>query len=154
MAAKEKFAVIPPLQFAPIGLALIENLREGLVVFDPDGKLLFTNEEGQRILGNGDGDGHADDLLPRLAAMGARIAPLRVQNAQAGVAAFIPPKGERPRTLAERERQAIIDTLDATQGKLAETARRLGISRTTLWRRLKAYGLKHKTEAQWQARSA
>jgi len=31
--------------------------------------------------------------------------------------------------------------LEATSGRLAEAARRLGISRTTLWRRLKSYGL-------------
>ena len=49
--------------------------------------------------------------------------------------------GNGPQTLAERERQAILDTLQDTSGKLAETARRLGISRTTLWRRLKTYGL-------------
>src|SRR5256884_1759115 len=36
----------------------------------------------------------------------------------------------------------IFDTLEVTHGKLAETARRLGISRTTLWRRLRAYGLR------------
>ncbi len=52
------------------------------------------------------------------------------------------PHAEQPRTLAERERQAIIDTLQRTSGRLAEAARRLGISRTTLWRRLKAYGLR------------
>src|SRR5213592_1808593 len=40
---------------------------------------------------------------------------------------------------ALRER---LDTLEQTHGKLAETARRLGISRTTLWRRLRAYGLR------------
>jgi transcriptional regulator of acetoin/glycerol metabolism len=43
-------------------------------------------------------------------------------------------------TLAERERQAIIEALAATGGRLAESARRLGISRTTLWRRLRTYG--------------
>ena len=49
---------------------------------------------------------------------------------------------ETPRGARERERQAILDTLQVTHGKLAETARRLGISRTTLWRRLRAYGLR------------
>ncbi len=44
-------------------------------------------------------------------------------------------------TLLKRERQAITATLQDTSGKLAETARRLGISRTTLWRRLKSYGM-------------
>src|SRR2546425_1202495 len=51
------------------------------------------------------------------------------------------PAGLRP-PRAGRERQAILDTLEVTHGKLAETARRLGISRTTLWRRLRAYGLR------------
>jgi transcriptional regulator of acetoin/glycerol metabolism len=58
-----------------------------------------------------------------------------------GEAVFLP-EGDHGRTLAERERQAILDTLEVTHGKLAETARRLGISRTTLWRRLRAYGLR------------
>ena len=47
-----------------------------------------------------------------------------------------------------------LDTLEATQGKLAETARRLGISRTTLWRRLREYGLKQKNDGFWRARAA
>ena len=41
-------------------------------------------------------------------------------------------------TLAERERDAIHETLRQTDGRLAQAARRLGISRTTLWRRLRA----------------
>jgi transcriptional regulator of acetoin/glycerol metabolism len=45
-----------------------------------------------------------------------------------------PPPG---RTLAEQERQAIRETLQQTRGRLADAARRLGISRTTLWRRLR-----------------
>ena len=45
-----------------------------------------------------------------------------------------PPPG---RTLAEQERQAIRETLQQTSGRLAVAARRLGISRTTLWRRLR-----------------
>ena len=66
--------------------------------------------------------------------------PERGPDAQSlGEAAILPQAGAS--TLAERERQAIADTLQDTSGKLAETARRLGISRTTLWRRLKSYGM-------------
>jgi transcriptional regulator of acetoin/glycerol metabolism len=60
----------------------------------------------------------------------ATVTPNRASSAATGA-----------KTLAERERQAILDTLEGTSGKLAETARRLGISRTTLWRRLRAYGI-------------
>src|SRR5207244_9816090 len=83
----------------------------------------------------------AEALRPRLLALGGRVAPLRSGTANLGEAVFLS-RTDQPRTLAERERQAIVDTLQGTSGKLAETARRLGISRTTLWRRLKAYGLR------------
>ncbi|HXV87247.1 MAG TPA: helix-turn-helix domain-containing protein [Gemmatimonadales bacterium] len=43
-------------------------------------------------------------------------------------------------TLALQERRAILERLESTGWRLAETARQLGISRTTLWRRLRAYG--------------
>ena len=72
--------------------------------------------------------------------MGGRLRPLRIGNLELGEAMFIPGL-EGPTTLAERERDAIVRTLDAHSWKLAETAKHLGISRTTLWRRLKAYGL-------------
>jgi transcriptional regulator of acetoin/glycerol metabolism len=146
-----------PPSLTPLGRALLDSIREGVVVFDNDGHVLYANQEGQRSISNGSPNGNLpgkEELLPRLSAMGARILPLRVPDSQAGAAAVIPPKADRGRTLAERERQAIIDTLEATQGKLAETARRLGISRTTLWRRLREYGLKQKNEGFWRARAA
>jgi len=74
-------------------------------------------------------------------ALGGRLSPLRASGINLGEVVFLS-GAEQPRTLADRERQAIVDTLQGTRGKLAETARRLGISRTTLWRRLKAYGLR------------
>ena len=47
-------------------------------------------------------------------------------------------------SLAARERRAILETLQANGGRLSAAARYLGISRTTLWRRLRAYGVQRK----------
>jgi transcriptional regulator of acetoin/glycerol metabolism len=73
--------------------------------------------------------------------LGGRARPLKQGATELGEVVFLP-GGDQTRTLAEQERQAILDALEVTQGKLAEAARRLGISRTTLWRRLRAYGLR------------
>lgn len=45
------------------------------------------------------------------------------------------------RTMEELERQAILDTIEAVHGNRSEAARRLGISRSTLLRRLKSFGI-------------
>src|SRR6266581_2372900 len=86
-----------------------------------------------------DGQNGGGDVRNRLQTLGARFTPLKNGPQNLGEAAILPQTG--PLTLAERERQAITATLQDTSGKLAETARRLGISRTTLWRRLKSYGV-------------
>jgi transcriptional regulator of acetoin/glycerol metabolism len=122
----------------------MESLGSGVVVFDTYGRVVYVNGLARRIAGvDGDlGTQRADTLRPRLVALGGRVAPLRAGTASIGEVVFLPPGADQPRTLADRERQAIVDTLQGTHGRLAETARRLGISRTTLWRRLRAYGLR------------
>ena len=45
-------------------------------------------------------------------------------------------------TLAEIERRALIGTLDNCNGNICQTARILGISRPTIYRKLKSYGIK------------
>ena len=82
---------------------------------------------------------HVREQADEFKRLGARFSALKNGTQNLGEAAILPPTGAL--TLAERERQAIADTLQDTSGKLAETARRLGISRTTLWRRLKSYGM-------------
>lgn len=130
-----------PAAMPPLARAVVDSLPEGVLVFDADGRFLYANEPARRAVGLGDSAPQAESSLrARLVALGARTAPLRSGNAGLGEAVFIP-SGENARTLAERERQAILDTLRTVNGKLAETARRLGISRTTLWRRLKTYGI-------------
>ncbi len=122
-----------PAAFSPLVRAVIDSVSDGIVIFDPQGRVLYANALARRAI---DGNG---DVRNRLQSLGARFSPLKNGTQNLGEAAILPSAG--PLTLAERERQAITDTLQDTSGKLAETARRLGISRTTLWRRLKAYGV-------------
>jgi PAS domain-containing protein len=133
----------PPISFAPIDQALMESVGEGVVIFDSYGRMVYANQRARRVIDElGDPAFLRGNVLrERLTALGGRVRPLRHGATELGEAVFLA-DGERSRTLAERERQAIVETLEATHGKLAETARRLGISRTTLWRRLRAYGLR------------
>ena len=145
MPAREKTASLPaPLGFAPLGQAVMETFSEGVVVFDPYGRILYANQRARRTLDAvGDGAPHrGDNLRERLMAFGGRTRTLKQGSLELGEVVFLPGASGDSSTLAERERQAILDTLEVTHGKLAETARRLGISRTTLWRRLRAYGLR------------
>lgn len=123
-----------PAPFSPLVRALIDSVGESIVVFDSQGRFLYANAGARRVV-----EGINGDLRQRLQTMGARFTQLRSGAQSLGEAAILPVAA--PLTLADRERQAIAETLQGTSGKLAETARRLGISRTTLWRRLKAYGL-------------
>ena len=45
------------------------------------------------------------------------------------------------KSLNELEREAILQTAKACNGNVSEMARLLGIGRTTLWRRLRAYNI-------------
>src|SRR5207247_10525374 len=120
-----------------------ETFSEGVVVFDPYGRMVYANQRARRTLDAlGGGAPHrGENLRERLVAFGGRARTLKQGSLELGVVVFLSDGGVRP-TLGDREREAILDTLEVTHGKLAETARRLGISRTTLWRRLRAYGLR------------
>ncbi len=49
-----------------------------------------------------------------------------------------------PKTLAQIEKQALTSTLDHCKGNICQTARLLGISRPTIYRKLKSYGINAK----------
>ena len=144
MAPRDKTTALPPPHaVSPLGQAVLESLSDGVALFDIHGRLVYANEPARRAAGV-ETDAAAqrgDALRTKLVALGGKVTPLRTGGSSLGELVFLP-QGDPPRTLAERERQAIIDTLQRTSGRLAEAARRLGISRTTLWRRLKAYGLR------------
>jgi transcriptional regulator of acetoin/glycerol metabolism len=150
-AAQEKMPPPPPppFSFAPFEKAVMESIAEGIVVFDSFGRLLYANQSARRLVEGMDEPAavRPDVLRRRLSALGGRTKRLQVGGSQLGDAVFLPASesgsegGGGGGTLAERERRAIMEMLEATGGRLAEASRRLGISRTTLWRRLKAYGL-------------
>ena len=66
--------------------------------------------------------------------------PQEVRSGGRGVASGGPVQSAaEPRTMAEIERQAILETLELTEGKRAEAAKILGIGLRTLQRKLKEY---------------
>ncbi|MEI2720186.1 MAG: helix-turn-helix domain-containing protein [Gemmatimonadales bacterium] len=143
-----------PSVFSPLAKALLDSFNEGVIVFDKDGRILYLNASGRDSLAEAglDPAGEKDDLLPELAGMGGRLAPIRVGSLELGEAIFLP-RREGPTTLAEREKDAIVRSLEAHNWRLAETAKTLGISRTTLWRRLRAYGLHRDGRTKWDQAS-
>src|SRR5512134_1175723 len=141
-----------PAVFSPLAKAVLDGFSEGVVVFDRDARILYANQQARDALQEMDLSEGAPDLQPRLAALGGRLRPLRVGALELGEAMFIPGIAG-PTTLADREKEAIVRTLDAHGWKLAETAKHLGISRTTLWRRLKAYGLHRDGRTKWSKAS-
>jgi len=117
--------------------AVLESLEQGIAVFDVGGGLVYANTAARRLLAAS--KGNPLEARRALLARQGRSVPLRDGETTLGEAVLIGGDGGTV-TLAEQERQAILDALALTGGRLAEAARRLGISRTTLWRRLRSYG--------------
>ena len=131
--------------FSPFARAVMDGFAEAVVLFDADGHLTYANAGGRRLLDSmGDTNGSSGALLPRLGRRGGRVERLALGGVLVGHAVYLPapaPDGDAV-TLADRERAAIEETLDSTGWRLTETARRLGISRTTLWRRMRDWDLR------------
>ena len=114
--------------------ALLEQFEQGVVLCDVGGRVVFTNPAARRVLPHASAGALRAEALRR----GAREVRFPANGSRHSVALILPVASPQS-TLAEQERNAILQALEVTHGRLAETARRLGISRTTLWRRLKAY---------------
>jgi transcriptional regulator of acetoin/glycerol metabolism len=103
---------------------------------------VYASRSGRAILDGLSAGGGLDTktLLPRLGRMGGRVERLGSGELLLGHAVYLP-TAKPSDTLADHERDMIVGTLHATGWRLTETARRLGISRTTLWRRLREWGV-------------
>src|SRR5437762_13248160 len=99
--------------FSPLAKAVIDSMTEGVVVFDSQGRVLYANAAARRVV-----DGQNGDVRNRLQNLGARFASLKSGTQPLGEAAILASAG--PQTLADRERLAILETLQDTKGKLAE----------------------------------
>lgn len=135
-----------PSVFSPLAKSLLDAFSEGVVVFDAQGKVLYANQNAREL--GLDLSQTSRELMPQLAEFGGWLKPLKVGTIDLGEAMFLPGNAG-PKTLAAREKEAIVRSLDANAWKLAETAQSLGISRTTLWRRLRAYGLHRDGRSKW-----
>ncbi len=87
--------------------------------------------EGMTLLAEGDRLTF-DDLPPELTGV-------REPSQTVASAAFL--DGPPPLRLADRERQAIIDAIEAEHGNLTRVASRLGIAKSTLYEKVKRYGI-------------
>ncbi len=100
-----------------------------------------------RLLRSCDWPGNVRQLLVTIesAAIRADFGRIDVQHLPASIRAELEEKSRTPRYRAElcenEERDAIIAALQHTDGVLIRAAELLGMGRTTLWRRLRAYGL-------------
>lgn len=113
----------------------LDAVNDAVLVFDGRGTVLHANRGAREAFGKAVPATRSELSQHPLGAL-AREQPLN-----GGVVLVIPRSGAAG-TLAERERQDIVLALAESGGQLNLTARRLGISRTTLWRRLKQYGLR------------
>jgi DNA-binding NtrC family response regulator len=124
--------------------AVIDALGESVVVMDRDGQVVYASEALRPAVQSWRDQGvFGAELAAELAKLGGRSVRLQLGQAVMGEAVLVPSSGDH--SLAQRERRAILETLQRTGWRLATAARDLGISRTTLWRRLKEYGVHRDT---------
>ena len=112
----------------------LDAVSDGVLVCDRQGLVLHANRPAREMFGATVPSSRAEILRHPL---GQTAREQQMSNA----AVVVIPRFRATLSLAERERQAIEQALTESGWQLAVAARRLGISRTTLWRRLKQYGL-------------
>jgi DNA-binding NtrC family response regulator len=139
--------VVPPLRERRADVPLliahaIEQLRERV----PAATELACSGFAIRLMRNYDWAGNVRELMSVVerAAVDAGFGRIEAQHLPAELRAGAE-SGAEPRYRATRsaddERDAIVAALERTDGAIARAAELLGMGRTTLWRKLKQYGL-------------
>ncbi len=81
-------------------------------------------------------------VMPRHETIDMEELPLEIKEGVSGNDQASAPSSSSPDvSLMEVEKQTILRTLEATEGNKSEAARRLGITRKTLHKKLKSYGI-------------
>lgn len=119
---------------AEVLVSALDAVTDAVVVCDRRGSVLHANRQARDMFAPAGPVSRADVMRHPL---GASAREQLLPNA----AVVVIPRSRGPISLAEREREAIEQALNQSGWQLAVAARQLGISRTTLWRRLKQYGL-------------
>jgi transcriptional regulator of acetoin/glycerol metabolism len=125
----------------PIVQVLLDALPDQAVVCDTRGRVLFANQAARHALLDGGAGGELAIPRDRLAASSPRAVPVLL--GQLKVAELLILRRDALHgSLADQERQLILQAVALAEGNMTTAARRLGISRTTLWRRLRRYQLR------------
>ena len=139
--------VVPPLRERRADIPLlIAHTIERLRGRAPDGANLMCSSFAIRLMRSYDWPGNVRELMSVVerAAVDAGFGRIEAQHlppelrgaADAGAEARY-----RATRSADDERDAIVAALEQTDGAIARAAELLGMGRTTLWRKLKQYGL-------------
>jgi two-component system response regulator HydG len=139
--------VVPPLRDRRADIPLlvahfIERHRERA----PEGHSLGCSSFAVRLLRNYDWPGNVRELMSVIerAAVDAGFGRIEAQHLPEELRRGADAAGEaryRATQSADDERDAIVAALEQTDGAIARAAELLGMGRTTLWRKLKQYGL-------------
>jgi DNA-binding NtrC family response regulator len=121
------------------GLSFSSETADLLERYDYPGNVRELENAVEHAVAVGDGPVLQPADLPSVF-RASRLLP--EQNAPATGGAPPPPRPREKWTLAEVEREHILGVLARHRGNATATARTLGISRTTLWRKLRGYGVR------------
>jgi DNA-binding NtrC family response regulator len=139
--------VVPPLRERRADIPLlvahgIDRLRERV----PDSAGLACSSFAIRLMRNYDWPGNVRELMSVIerAAVDAGFGRIEAQHLPAELRGGAEGTSEaryRIEQSADEERDAIVAALERTDGAISRAAELLGMGRTTLWRKLKQYGL-------------